>query len=171
MSERSSFHVPHERVQCDTAVRKDMTRQEHFAECDINRIMRKYGPRELLALGGTRSPMFGDFTMVDDYQSASELVDAASAQFAELPAAVRAAHGNDPARFIAWFDNATEEELREAGLTVEEVVPPTEALAAAQLADRKAAEEAARARAELEAVARAAEPLERDFEGPGTSST
>ena len=132
-----SWYREHKRCQVDCGgPEKSLSKQEFKDECDINIIMKKYGPREMVPLGGTRQPMFGDFTQVVDYASAMEQTQDAYEQFMELPAELRAMHDNDPQRFIDWFDAADEEALRNAGLIVE---PPPAAVVVSE-APRSGAE-------------------------------
>ena len=102
---------------------KSLTKQEFREECDINLIMKKYGPRELHNLGSAAQPLYGDFSAVEDYQTACEMVAEADEAFQELPSALRARFDNDPQLFMNWFDKADETALDEAGLTVKPPAP------------------------------------------------
>ena len=116
-----TWHVPHERVMLDCGgMDASKTQQEFKDECDINMIIDKFGPD--LSSGANRQPTFGDFTAVDDFQSAMELVADAQYQFDTLPAALRKRFDNDPNAFIEWFDQASPDELKEAGLINEPLV-------------------------------------------------
>ena len=158
------------RVAIDCGVSHGAAKQEFRDECDINRIMAKYGPREMLQMTGPRQAQFGDFSTVGDYQQALDMVRDAAEVFGTLPAGLRAKHDNDPAKFIAWFDQADEAALREAGLIVDPEISAAEQLAAAQLADRAKVEEAAEARQKLEEMAARA-PGAPAGDKNGTSST
>ena len=131
-------------------VGKSKCQQEFREEADINLIVKKYGPREMLNLVGSREPMFGDFTIVGDYAEALELVSDARKQFMELPAELRDRFENDPHVFIQWFNQADQAALKDAGLVVTPAVPATEELAQAQLDDRAAEADRIAARAELD---------------------
>lgn len=101
---------------------ESMTKQAFAEETDINWIMRNYTARGVLESFNARPGRFGDFTGADDYLDAMVKVKEAEALFASLPAKVRDAVGNDPARLLAMaFDPAREDELRELGL-----LPPNE---------------------------------------------
>ncbi len=97
------------------------TKQEFHSECNINTIMAKYERDGSIDHVRDRDGDYGDFSEIVDYQSACNSVIDAQEAFAGLPARLREAHGNDPARFLAWFDEASEDDLREAAL-----LPPKE---------------------------------------------
>lgn len=110
-----------------------MTQQHFKDECDINRIIEKYASglsnitpetvRQIInqttppeRLMSSRSPVFGDFSDVKDFQSAQNAVIEAENAFMSIPARVREKFGNDPGRFIAWLqDPSNVEEAEELG--------------------------------------------------------
>ena len=79
--------------------------QQHFKdECDINNILRQFNITGLLP-ETPLSPRYGDFTGINDYQSALNAVIAAEDGFMTLPADIRASFGNDPEQLINFLDN------------------------------------------------------------------
>lgn len=89
---------------------RQVTREEDAKAADINFIVAQFGLTGELPFSRRQPLPDGDYDAVD-YREALDFVRAADASFASLPAAVRQQHDNDPARFIAWVDQATPEEL------------------------------------------------------------
>jgi len=104
----------------------DKTQQASALDCDINEIVRRYGisgrlpqPRELAG--------YGDFTGVDDYQSALNQMIASQRAFDALPAKVRERFGNDPAQlyeFVHRDDDDSRAEAIKLGLVKAPEAPP-----------------------------------------------
>ncbi len=107
---------PHPRVRKSFRGEVSLAKQEFRDECDINNVMRKYEKTGLLDHVNKFQGQYGDFSEVVDYQSALNAVMSADAAFLTLPAGVRARFENDPAGFLEFVENGTEDELREAGL-------------------------------------------------------
>lgn len=97
--------------------------QQHFAEeCDINTIVRRFGVTHELP-ASFRAPAYGDFTGVDDYQSALNAVMEADRAFMSLPGELRARFENKPQALLEFLaDPANRKEAEELGL----VKPPAE---------------------------------------------
>lgn len=100
--------------------------QQHFKEeCDINTIVERFGLTGELP-SDVKVPLEGDFTdVVNDYQSALNMVKAADEAFMKFPAAVRARFENNPQllqEFVANKDNL--EEARKLGIAVPAPVAP-----------------------------------------------
>lgn len=105
----------------------DMTQQAFKDECDINVIAKRFGITGELPVNG-RAPTFGDFTGVDDYQSAIHAIRDAEAAFMALPGLVRERFGQDPQRFVEFCSDARNlDEMRELGLAVPAPAAPIEA--------------------------------------------
>jgi phage internal scaffolding protein len=85
--------------------------QQHTAEqTDINYIVKQF------ANTGTvpqpiRLPTYGDFSGVDNYQDALELIKQATDSFNSLPAEARAHFSNDPAIFLDYIENAPDPQI------------------------------------------------------------
>lgn len=102
---------------------KVRTRQEFKTECDINVVLRRYANNGQLPALNPITPTFGDFSEAPDYLSAQLTVQAAKEDFARLPARVRKACGNSPARYLEMVqDPDRKDELVELGL-LERMVP------------------------------------------------
>lgn len=111
-----SFYEPRDPVDFHP-VGESMTRQEFLEECDINTIMKRYDQFGVISHQSRRVPMYGDFSDIPDYREAMELINAAAASFAALPANIRARFGNDPAAFVDYCqDPENLPELRRLGL-------------------------------------------------------
>jgi phage internal scaffolding protein len=79
--------------------------QQHFKdETDINNILRQFNVTGLLPENAL-SPRYGDFTGINDYQSALNAVIAAEDGFMALPADLRARFSNNPEELINFLDN------------------------------------------------------------------
>lgn len=88
----------HERVQF-FPTGESRTKQSFTAETDINDMVRRATAGEEIAQNAA-IPAYGDFTNVQDYQTAFNMLQDAKNDFAKLPSAVRKACDNDPGKFI-----------------------------------------------------------------------
>jgi len=86
-----------------------MTQQHFREECDINNIMARYAQTGLL-------PQHQDGIFVDlannewmDYREALHVIQEADEAFSTLPASFRSELGNNPANFIDWISDPTNE--------------------------------------------------------------
>lgn len=133
---------PRQRSTRRTAVSLDRSGgavQTDRAGADINTIVAQYRKNGTLPAVRMLNPLYGDFTFPEDPHSVFEAVAQAQDRFDHLPAAVRAAAGNDPATFLAMMDDEqARDELVKAGLQiVDEAAPasppqPSETAPAAQ---------------------------------------
>lgn len=104
------------------------TKQEFRDECDVNNIMKKYLKTGQLPELIKSNPKYGDFSDVPSFQEAQDRVNFANAQFAALPARVRARFENDPAQFLAFAsDERNAQELIDMKLATPR--PPADSLA------------------------------------------
>lgn len=109
-------------LEFDPLVEPSLTQQAFVNECDIHTILRKYHDTGIMP-SGTRVALTGDFSDVEDYQSALAKVIAAQDLFGELPSHVRDRFGNDPSGFLAFVqDPRNGSELVKLGLATERVV-------------------------------------------------
>lgn len=84
-----------------------LTDQSQAQDADINVLVRRWLRTGVMPQ--TRSVgSYGDFTSVDDYQSALEAVRDAESAFLELPADVRRSFGNDPAALLRALDDPSQ---------------------------------------------------------------
>lgn len=82
-----------------------LTRQEFVSDADLNNIMARYAAGLAPIGGGTRTPLFGDFSDVPDYQTALQHVIDAQERFDQLPSPLRKRFDNDPAKLIAFLES------------------------------------------------------------------
>lgn len=110
--------------------RKGGAKQSFREECDINKIIARYAKSGLLTPVTSRPPAFVDVSLVGDYQSAVQNIEAAQGMFMNLPWEIRKEFSNSAAEFLDFCtDSDNEDRMRELGLLpaleVEpEVVPP-----------------------------------------------
>lgn len=94
------------------------TQQSFRDECDINVLVKRFGIGAELPVG-LRAPTYGDFTGVDDYQSALNAIIAADDAFMKMPADVRTRFDNSAAKFVEFCsDDKNREEAVKLGLVV-----------------------------------------------------
>lgn len=90
--------------------------QQHFAEeCDINNIVEKYLISGVLGdplASPSVSPMYGDYSSVEDFHYAQTIIAHATQAFDLLPAALRKRFNNDPAQLLSFLED--ESNLEEA---------------------------------------------------------
>lgn len=98
---RHAYSRPY-RVVLDFTGSQDRTDQSFAVECDINEIMARWERKQPVVHVNTRTPQYGDFSDIGDYQTALARVQAARAAFDQLPARIRDAVGNDPGRLIEF---------------------------------------------------------------------
>lgn len=102
-------------------------KQEFRDECDVNVVVRNYAQTGMWSHLARRNPVYGDFSQAEDLRSAIALVEASRADFQALPAAVRRAVENDPAKFLeAMADPEQVVELARLGLPMVEGWKPPE---------------------------------------------
>lgn len=95
---------------------KTLTKQAFKDECDINTIVERFHITGELPQN-VRMPSYGDFTGVNDFQSAMNAIAIANEAFDAMPANVRARFHNDPAEFVDFCsDKANLEEAKKLGL-------------------------------------------------------
>lgn len=81
-----------------------VTKQSHKDECDIYKILKQYQRTGVLTHIAAQAPRYEDLPDSVDYQHAMNVMLAADASFASLPASVRNDYGNDPAEFLHAFE-------------------------------------------------------------------
>lgn len=110
---------------------KTLTQQQFKDEVDVNEILRKFNITGQLPDNFT-PPQYGDFTGIDDFQSAMNAVISAQNSFMELPANVRDFFANDPQRLLEFISNPENaEQAFKLGLTTQ-YNPPSEGLSSKQ---------------------------------------
>lgn len=105
--------------------------QNQKEEADINTIVKRFGLTGQLPTN-KRTPQYGDFTGINDYQTALNAVIQADLAFSELPAHIRKRFNNNPEEFVEFCVNdENREEAEKLGLVpkkeaqTEGGVPPT----------------------------------------------
>lgn len=100
---------------------KSLTQQSMANEADINRIVKKYNPEEIV---GNRKPKFGDFSEIPtDLQDILQLAQQAKDSFALIPPEIRLRFNNDPAYFYQELQKPeNNEQFKEWGILAPEPV-------------------------------------------------
>lgn len=116
---RTPYNYDADRASFDTALvmtLPSLTQQQHKDECDINNIARNFGLTGKLPTP-VYLPTFGDFTEVEDFQSALHVIQRAEASFMAMPSNVRERFNNNPQKFLEFTsDSRNADELRALGL-------------------------------------------------------
>lgn len=125
MKFRKHFDYDVEKASAESAIdftgQESLTVQSMAEDADINVMMDRYGITGKMPLN-PRVPMYGDFTEVNDYQSALNALMAANNSFMSLPAKVRARFNNDPQELLEFCANgANIDEAQRLGLLKEKV--------------------------------------------------
>ena len=83
--------------------------QQHFAdECDINNIVEKYMITGVLGdpmASPSVLPQYGDYSSVEDFHTAQNIIAQASQMFDTLPAQLRKRFNNDPAEMLSFLED------------------------------------------------------------------
>lgn len=88
------------------------TKQSDAEAADINFIMKRYEQTGLLPDAEGRRPIVGDFSTMETYHEAMQVVAEANSSFFALPAEIRAKFQNDPGQFLAYVEKApTDKEI------------------------------------------------------------
>lgn len=124
------------------------TKQEFRDECDINNVVAQHVLTGQFTHVAAAMPSYGDFSNVEDYQTAANQILQADLAFAQLPAKVRKRMQNSPEVFLEFMADADNQaEAIELGLAeapkkpeeTGEVTPEARAEAAAAAAAPAAA--------------------------------
>lgn len=132
-----SFHRPHKRVQFtgelvnhktgEVFTPPSRTKQQFLEASDINNIMKQYSPaaqrRFLESVAATGA--LNELPDAVEFQDSLNLVIQAEKAFNSLTAKVRNRFDNDPAQFLAfWQDPANQDEAIRMGLATDKRPPP-----------------------------------------------
>lgn len=96
-------------VAVDTG-RETLVQQQFANEVDVNTIVRRFGVTRQMP-SGPSGGVYGDFTGITDFESASAAVERAREGFMSLDAGVRERFGNDPGAYLDYVSGLTDEEL------------------------------------------------------------
>lgn len=113
---------------------EDKAVQSGKDDADINVILKRFGVSGSFPVPNV-APFYGDFTEIEDYQSALNRVKEADAAFAAMSSEIRNRFDNDPAKLFDFLDNSDnydeagklgllEPKAPEPGPVKVEVVPP-----------------------------------------------
>jgi len=95
---------------------KSMTKQSMTKECDINYIMRKYQKTGAVSHINRHGAEYGFATSLD-FAESMRVVTKAQGMFDALPSSIRSRFANDPAAFLEFVqDDSNEEEMIKLGL-------------------------------------------------------
>lgn len=92
--------------------------QQHFAkECDIKEIIKKHDRTGIITHVARGVAHYGDYSEVNEYREALDLVNNAGESFMGLPAKIRQMFNNDPGEFFEFATNPDNaERMVELGL-------------------------------------------------------
>lgn len=104
-----------------------MTRGDMADDCDINKLMERYGWDNLTHINKA-NPIYLDWTELPDLQGSMEVYNQVRESFMSLPASVRKDFENEPEKFLAFAqDEKNVDKMREYGM-----LPPVKAEPAPQ---------------------------------------
>lgn len=107
-----------------TFTKPTRTKASFQDECDINKLMAMYERNGSLGAVNPYPPQYGDFSNVDDYQTAVNQCIDAQTQFEQLPAKLRDRFQNDPAKLLEFMaDEANRAEALDLGIITANPVP------------------------------------------------
>lgn len=118
----NTAYAKHERsqlafVDSDGVQLQGRTQQCFKQQCDVTNIIRQYDKTGLITHVNQAKAMYGDYTEVNEYQDALNLVIDAQDAFDSLPSAIRARFGHDPGAFFEFATNPeNSEEMVKLGL-------------------------------------------------------
>lgn len=96
---------------------KTRAQQSFVPECDINTIMSRYAQTGIVEHLNRVGGSYGNFIGYQDYQTSMNQIMEAQEAFMSLPAAVRLRFKNDPAQFLAFAqDPSNQEEMISLGM-------------------------------------------------------
>lgn len=123
--------------------------QQHFAqEADIKTIIKKHDRTGIISHVARGVAQYGDFSEVNEYREALDVVNAANASFMQLPSQVRSMFENDAGKFFEFATNPENDAkmielgLKEAPPSLNPKLEAAEAANKAAAAEKEAAPEA-----------------------------
>jgi phage internal scaffolding protein len=95
-----------ERERVKTEPKGESLTQQHFAhEADVRNIIKQYDKTGLIANVQKGVAQYGDYSEVNEYREALDLVNEANATFADLPAELREMFQNNAGTFLEFATN------------------------------------------------------------------
>ena len=130
---KAKFNTPYgDRVRVTADPSGESLTQQHFKkETDIVHIIKKYDRTGIIEHVARGVASYGDYTEVNEYREALDMVNNANASFMELPAEVRAMFSNDAGAFFEFAtDPKNKTKMQELGLAEKPAGDPTSSPAA-----------------------------------------
>lgn len=95
---------------------ESLVEQYHKEDCDIHVILKRYAKTGVLPINDA-VPHYGDFSNVQTYQQAQNLIARINNYFESLPSRIRERFSNDPNSFLEFVnDPANREECEKLGI-------------------------------------------------------
>lgn len=121
---------PVERVQYSSD-QPSMTKQSFMDECDVNLLVKRSEQGQHTRHINPNTPIYGDFSNVDDYSAALSKMRLAETAFDNLPKQIRDRFDHDPGQLLDFMDDKENvDEARQLGLLpaapAESTTVPTE---------------------------------------------
>jgi phage internal scaffolding protein len=139
---KDKFKTPYgDRVRSVFLTEGESLTQQHFQpETDIKNIIKKHDRTGIIQHVARGVAQYGDYSEVNEYREALDMVNSANASFMELPAEIRAMFENNAGAFFEFATNpANADEMVQLGL--KEAPPSPEAEAVPAKKEAKAEEE------------------------------
>lgn len=107
-----------ERQRVMTEPKGESLTQQHLAhDADVRNIIKQYDKTGLIANVQKGVAQYGDYSEVNEYREALDLIHNANAMFADLPSEVRQMFENNAGAFLEFASNpANEKKMVELGL-------------------------------------------------------
>ena len=107
-----------ERERVKTEPKGESLTQQHFAhEADVRNIIKQYDKTGLIANVQKGVAQYGDYSEINEYREALDLVNDANGMFADLPAELREMFQNNAGTFLEFATNPeNNEKMIELGL-------------------------------------------------------
>ena len=117
----ATLYKPHPKGKFATPTEgESMTQQQFKAECDVNNILAKYKKTGQINHLAKHNGNFGDFSNIEDYQTALDKIAQAELAFNDLSSDIRSKFHNDPGKLIDFLsDEKNNKEAIELGLKIE----------------------------------------------------
>lgn len=116
---KAKFNTPYgDRVRVQAEPVGESLTQQHFKkETDIVEIIKKHDRTGIIEHVARGVAQYGDYSEVNEYREALEMVNSATANFMNLPGKIRRMFDNDPGAFFEFAtDPKNEAKMQEMGL-------------------------------------------------------
>jgi phage internal scaffolding protein len=96
---------------------ESMTQQSHAAAADVRNIIKQYDRTGLIANVNKGVAQYGDYSEINEYAEALNMVREANESFQQIPSHIREQFGNNPGVFFEFAtDPKNKEKMIELGL-------------------------------------------------------